>query len=268
MRNDIWLMEGDCLDKMKEIPDGSVDMILADLPYGTTACKWDIVIPFQPLWDQYWRVLKSDGAVLLFGSQPFSSLLGVSQINHLKYSYVWSKTNPSNIGNAAFEPMKYSEDILVFYRYRPIFNKQMIPRNAKGADRIRNGQKTGITFKMSLSDQKHSKFPMEYDPNRYDAEFKNPSNVLHYKSVRGKKSGRLHPTQKPTDLLECLIKTYTNEGETVLDNVMGSGSTGVACVNTGRKFIGIEKDEKYFQIARERIGEAILEKEGILRGHL
>ena len=248
-----WLMLGDCLERMKEIPDGSVDMILCDLPYGTTACKWDVVIPLEPLWEQYWRILKPTGAVALFCSQPFTSFLGMSGIKQLKYAYVWEKTNPSNIGNAAFEPMKYSEDILIFYRSRPIFNKQMIERDPSGAAVIRQYQRKGTTFKMSLSAQKCSKEPKEYDPNKYDANFKNPSNILRYKSVRGKKHGRLHPTQKPVALLECLVRTYTNEGEVVLDNTMGSGSTGVACVNTKRKFIGIEKDEKYFAIAENRI---------------
>lgn len=249
-------MLGDCLERMTEIPDASVDMVLCDLPYGTTACKWDLVIPFEPLWSQYWRVTKTNAAIVLFGSQPFTSLLGSSCLKHLKYAYVWEKSNPSNIGNAAFEPMKYSEDILVFYQKRPTFNKQMIKRDASGAAVIRQYQKNGTPFKMSLSSQKCSREAKEYTAMRYDPNLKNPSNILRYKSVRGKKSGRLHPTQKPVPLLEYLIKTYTDENEVVLDNTMGSGSTGVACVNTNRKFIGIEKDEKYFEIASKRITEA------------
>jgi len=266
MQNDIWLMEGDCLEKMKEIPDGSVDMILADLPYGTTmSCKWDIVIPFEPLWEQYWRVLKNNGVIVLFGREPFTSFLISSNVKDYRYSWIWKKNKPANISAARYQPMLYHEDIAVFYRQKATFNKQMIPRDPKGAARIRNGQKTGTSLKASFYEGLDSSTKnKEYDFKNYGIDVKNPSSILEFNRVYG----GIHPCQKPIPILEYLIKTYTNESDTVLDNVMGSGSTGVACVNTSRKFIGIEKDEKYFQIARERIGEAILEKEDIFRSHL
>jgi DNA modification methylase len=239
----IQLMHGDCLIEMNKIPDGSVDMILADLPYGTTACKWDVVIPFEPLWEHYWRVLKPNGAVVLFASQPFTSLLGVSQIQYLKYSWVWDKHHATGHLNAKKRPMKRCEDILVFYRNQPTYNAQDLifsPKKMTNSDSHCQREKGCETSTVEGRLRKD-----------YMQEFTGwPRNLISFKSANGNKD---HPTQKPVALLEYLIKTYTNENETVLDNCMGSGSTGVACINTNRNFIGLEKDINYYNIAIERI---------------
>ena len=245
----IELIQGDCLEKMKDIPDKSIDMILCDLPYGTTACKWDTIIPFGPLWEQYKRIIKDNGAIVLTASQPFTSALVMSNIKMFKYCWVWEKSNPANIACANIQPLKYHEDIIVFYDKQPIYNKQMIERDELGKLRLQN-KNNPIRF--SGSDIQNKKgVKKEYDINRYDENVKNPSTVLKIKSERGK----LHPTQKPVALFEYLIKTYTNEGELVLDNCMGSGTTGVACKNLNRNFIGIELDSEYFKIAEKRINE-------------
>lgn len=239
----ITLFHGDCLVEMSKIPDGSVDMILADLPYGTTACKWDNVIPFEPLWEHYWRVLKPNGAVVLFGSQPFTSVLGISQIKHLQYAWVWDKTHATGHLNAKKRPMKRCEDILVFYRQQPKYNAQGLvyaPKKMTNSDSDCQRGKGNETSTVSGGLKK------EYVQECMGW----PRNLITFRSANGNKE---HPTQKPVALLEYLIKTYTIEGETVLDNTMGSGSTGVACVNTGRSFIGIEMDAKYFEIAKQRI---------------
>ena len=245
------LIHGDCLEKMKDIPDKSIDMILCDLPYGTTACKWDVIIPFEPLWEQYERIIKDNGAIVLFGSEPFSSKLRTSNLKMYKYDWVWEKTTPSNITLANKQPLKYHEIISVFYKKQPTYNKQMIKRDKNGIKRLKN-KNNPIRFSgTDINGNKGKKG--QYDINKYDEEYKNPSSILKFKVERN----RLHPTQKPVALLEYLIKTYTNENETVLDNCMGSGSTGVACVNTNRNFIGIELDEKYFNIAKERIEKEV-----------
>lgn len=235
----ITLLHGDCLVRMAEIPDGSVDMILADLPYGTTACKWDNVIPFEPLWKHYWRVLKPNGAVVLFGSEPFSSHLRMSQIKHYKYDWVWQKERPSNPLLANKQALKYHENISVFYRAQSPFFPQMRLRKPENK---RNNKPRA--FQSAVT--RH--VPNSEGMNQGTSDWIKPSSILSFTMQRGH-----HPTQKPVALLEYLIKTYTLEGETVLDNTMGSGSTGVACVNTGRKFIGIEQDDKYFAIAQKRI---------------
>ena len=224
-------MQGDCLERMKEIPDGSVDMVMCDLPYGTTACKWDNVIPFEPLWEQYNRVVKKNGAICLFGSEPFSSLLRTSNLKHYKYDWYWKKQKPVNHINAAKMPMRYIETISVFYKTQPTFN-----RNKKSVPIT-----TTSTTKNTVFGKSVNFYTREV---KYDAKF----DLLQFS-----KDGSLHPTQKPVSLLEYLIHTYTNEGETVLDNCMGSGSTGVAALNTGRNFIGIELDPDYFAIAKGRI---------------
>lgn len=238
-----WLMEGDCLEKMKEIPDGSVDMILADLPYGTTACKWDIVIPFEPLWEQYWRILKKNGVIALFGSEPFSSYLRLSHIKYYKYDWIWEKPQGTGFLNAKKRPLVSVENICIFYKffghYYPQFDEGKPYRFSHKRD--------------PLSNQTYREF---IDMERISEGTRYPKTILRFNNKKAKEQG-LHSCQKPTDLLEYLIRTYTKEGDIVLDNVMGSGSTGVACVNTGRKFIGIEKDEKYFKIAKERIEDAI-----------
>jgi len=244
------LMLGDCLERMKEIPDGSVDMILADPPYGTTACKWDTVIPFEPLWAHYKRVTKPNGAIVLFGSHPFTSALVMSNPKMFKYEWIWEKSMPSGLATSSFMPMKYHENILVFVKEsKPTFNHQLSERSESGKVRA----KTPIQSK-SLSN--HIQLGLQ-EPKQYTPDKVLPKTVLYVPSVsNAPKGNKLHPTQKPVALLEYLIRTYTNEGETVLDNTMGSGTTGVACKNLNRKFIGIEKDEKYFEIAMARIEAA------------
>jgi site-specific DNA-methyltransferase (adenine-specific) len=225
---------------MGRIPDGSVDLILADLPYGTTACKWDNVIPFEPLWAHYWRVLKPNGAVVLFGSEPFSSHLRMSQIKHYKYDWVWVKERPSNPILAKKQALKYHEMICVFYKNQCCFYPQMRKREDKNKRKNKPRK-----FSSAVNNEVPNSTGMnESGMNDYIK----PKSLVNFSMQRG-----LHPTQKPVALLEYLIKTYTIEGETVLDNTMGSGSTGVACVNTGRNFIGIEMDDKYFEIAKNRI---------------
>ena len=249
------LIHADCLDAMKYIEPKSIDMILCDLPYGTTACKWDVVIPFEPLWEQYERIIKDNGAIVLFASQPFTSLLGASNIKALKYAWVWSKTKPTNFANAKKMPLKGFEDILVFYRNLPTYNPQGlqkvdIKRVNTGTQSARSGGTTGIKGNGDITTQN-----MSFTGGMYIQEWTNyPRGIIEF----GQDSPSLHPTQKPVALLEYLIKTYTNEGETVLDNCAGSGSTGVACLNTKRKFIGIEKDDKYFEVAKKRINEQVL----------
>jgi len=225
-------------------------MILCDLPYGTTACKWDVLIPFEPLWKEYWRVLKPNGAVVLFGSEPFSSHLRMSQIKHFKYDWVWCKNQPSNPAIANKQPMRWHELISVFYRKQPSYQPQMIDCAESTKKRWKDGQEN-INHSMDYTDSGH--FTTNKNPTvNYIIR---PKTYLNFK-VPPRAKGTLHPTQKPVALLEYLIKTYTLEGETVVDNCMGSGSTGVACINTNRKFIGIEKDQKYFEVAQKRIAEA------------
>lgn len=236
------LKKGDCLDIMKEIPDKSVDMILCDLPYGTTACKWDNVIPFEPLWEQYNRIIKDNGAIVLFGSEPFSSKLRLSNLKMYRYDWVWQKTVASNFAMCKKQPFKKHENITVFYKKLPTYNPQM--QNGKPYIDKRNSSCRNACVG---ANSKIERKPIKNNGTRY------PSSVQEFSNGNNK---NVHPTQKPVALLEYLIKTYTNENELVLDNCMGSGSTGVACVNTNRNFIGIELEEKYFNIAKERI-EAI-----------
>jgi site-specific DNA-methyltransferase (adenine-specific) len=248
----IELMQGDCLEKMKDIPDKSIDMILCDLPYGTTACKWDVVIPFAPLWEQYKRIIKDRGAIVLFGSEPFSSYLRMSNIKQYKYDWIWEKSNPSNIALANKQPMKYHEIISVFCNSSTNYYKQMIERKS---ERIKQAHVSDYLFHNSGSEQTGLKY-IEVSSKKYDADLKNPSTILKFNSLRpNAKEFVKHPTQKPVALLEYLVKTYTLEGETVLDNCMGSGTTGVACKNLNRNFIGIELDPEYFNIAEKRINE-------------
>ena len=235
-----WLMIGDCLERMKEIPDGSVDMILCDLPYGTTQCKWDAIIPFNALWSEYKRVSKLQSPIVLFGSEPFSSILRISNLNEFKYDWIWEKNRGSGHLNAKKMPMKSHENISVFYRNQPTYNPQGTVSGVFNNSRpVKSSGKSTELFggEKEIGISTTGGYPLT---------------VLKFgKDAYGKKS--LHPTQKPLSLTEYLINTYTNEGETVLDNCMGSGTTGVACANTNRKFIGIEKDEKYFNIAKDRI---------------
>ncbi len=239
---------GDCLDVMQEIPDGSIDMILCDLPYGTTACKWDVIIPFEPLWEQYKRIIKDNGAIVLTASQPFTSALVMSNVKLYKQNLVYLKTRPTNVFNAKIQFMKWHEDILIFYKKPPTFNPQMRT----------DGQFSAKKVQRNNHDRGNGIFGKTGENKDYIHESNNglfyPKTVLEYSNVNNHKN--VHPTQKPVPLFEYLIKTYTNEGDLVLDNCMGSGTTAIACINTGRNYIGIEKDEEYFEKAKIRIKEA------------
>ena len=243
---------GDCLEIMPTLSDKSIDLILCDLPYGSTACHWDSIIPFEPLWKQYRRLIKDNGAIALTASQPFTSALVMSNIKMFKYELIWQKTNPSNIALANKQPMKYHENICIFYNSQPIYNKQMIQRTD---DTMRKAKAKGYVFHNSGSEQTGLK-KIEVHSDRYDADLKNPSSIIPINSLRPNSAEFVkHPTQKPVALFEYLIRTYTNEGDTVLDNCAGSFTTAIACLNTNRKYICIEKDEKYFEIGKKRIAE-------------
>jgi DNA modification methylase len=247
------LINGDCLEVMPTLPDKSIDMILCDLPYGTTACKWDVVIPFEPLWKEYKRLIKDNGAIVLFGSEPFSSLLVCSNLDWFKYEWIWNKQTGSNFASVKYQPFKEHENISVFYESRPTYNPQKIKRSDYSLKCHPIGSKHLVpsTNKPAETSGLIGKAHyMSFDGMRM------PKSIIEIKQPKGRGFKSLHPTQKPVALMEYLIKTYTNEGDTVLDNCMGSGSTGVACENAKRTFIGIEKDEKYFSIAEKRIAEA------------
>lgn len=262
--NEFNIYQGDCLELMKDIPDRSVDMILCDLPYGMTKCKWDVVIPFEPLWNQYNRIIKENGAIVLFGSEPFSTILRSSNIKNYKYDWIWIKTQPSNFFNAKKMPLRSHENVSVFYSKQPTYNPQKtIKKDVTGIGRTRHNSKnkiknsgypSGNTGK--VSEEAGLNYSYTENGSRY------PIDVVYFSNWNGivygnAKNAVKHSTQKPIQLLEYLIKTYTNEGEIVLDNCMGSGSTGVACAKTNRKFIGIELDETFFKIAKERIENSL-----------
>lgn len=232
------LLNGDCMQLMKEIPDGAVDLILCDPPYGTTDCSWDSVLPFGELWEQYNRVLKPDGAVVLFAAQPFTTQLIQSNQKNFRYCWYWLKNQQTGFTYARYQPMRKVEDICVFYRKHGTYNPQGLQKIVGAKVKRRRPQKRESIYKDAALCKEHI------------PRFKNwPVNVLQFNTERG-----LHPTQKPVPLLEYLVRTYTNEGDTVLDNCMGSGSTGVAVKRVGgRHFIGIEQNKVYFDIARERI---------------
>jgi DNA modification methylase len=236
----IQLLKGDCLELMKSIPDGSIDAIITDPPYGTTACKWDSVIPFNLMWEQLNRIIKPNGAIVLFGSEPFSSALRMSNIKNYKYDWIWKKERLTNPMMVKKQAPRYTENISIFYNKQCLYNPQMIDRKKENK---RNNKPRVYKDKTKVDTEKYAERVLSgnndliYQPN-----------ILEFSMQRGH-----HPTQKPVALMEYLIKTYTNENETVLDFTMGSGSTGVACLNTNRKFIGIEQDDKYFEIAKQRI---------------
>ncbi|UWJ04768.1 adenine-specific methyltransferase [Stenotrophomonas phage CUB19] len=241
------LYKGDCLEVMKKIPDGSVDMILCDLPYGTTACAWDSIIPMDALWSHYKRILRSKGAVVLTGSQPFTTTLIASNLEWFKYCWVWEKSRPGDIFNAKNKPLKSHEDVCVFSPgttangspRRMVYN----PQGVRDGGVSTNNPSTKAAFKAPRPSHK---------ANYVTQGTGYPRSVLQVAS-----EGRtVHPTQKPVALMEYLIRTYTNKGDVVMDNCMGSGTTGVSCANAGRRFIGIEMDEKYFDIASKRISDA------------
>lgn len=242
-------MQGDCLERMAEVEAGSVDLVLTDPPYGTTACAWDAVIPFEPMWAAVCRVLKPNGAAIFTASQPFTSALGASRLDWLRYSWSWRKSAATGHLNAKRMPMADFEDVLVFYKSQPTYNPQGLTPYGRITRRGGNGGCYGSSGKENL--QEFTNYPR--------------------RTIEIASEGKtVHPTQKPVALMEYLIRTYTNEGDTVLDFTMGSGTTGVACANTGRRFIGIERDEKYFQIAQERIasvsGVSEMPTDGGLRG--
>lgn len=242
-----WLMNGDCLEKMKEISDASVDMILADLPYGTTMCKWDIVIPFDPLWKEFWRMVKTNGVIAIFGCEPFSSYLRMSQIQYFKYDWIWYKNTATGIAQAKYQPMRNHETISIFYRKKPNFYP--IKKRTE-SEHIATCAKRGLKRNIT-SETEHNSLGGVYGGDFQ--EYVNPRTVLKFNGVNNRDYSKKHPVQKPIDLLAYLIKSYTQEGERILDPVMGSGSTGIACINTQRNFIGIEKDPKYFEIAKNWI---------------
>ena len=236
------LYRGDCLNEMSKLEDNSVDMILTDLPYGTTACKWDSVIDLEKLWEQYIRVAKDNAAIVLHAQQPFTATLAHSKIDLLKYEWIWEKPQGTNPLNAKIMPLKSHENILVFYKKKPTYNPQMwysTPYSGFKSDKKSLGEVYGENTKSIHRDNPTGE--------RY------PKTVLKFRQETG-----LHPTQKPVKLEKYLIKTYTNEFDTVLDSTMGSGTTGVACVEAKRNFIGIELDDEYFKLAEKRIEEAKL----------
>lgn len=230
----IDLHHGDCLELMAAIPDGSVDMILCDLPYGTTACKWYTVIPFEPLWAHYRRIAKRNAAIVLTASKPFTTTLIGSNMRDFRYCWIYQKNNPTGFLDARRRPMNDYEDVCVFSQEATQYYPQ--------------GVVTKQTKQTKQTTEVYGKFGFEYMTTGTNY----PRRVIQFQ----RPSKTQHPTQKPVALMEYLIRTYTREGETVLDNCMGSGTTGVACANTGRKFIGIEQDAKYFAIAQERIAQA------------
>jgi len=239
----IQLINGDCLEEMKNIPDGSVDMVLADVPYGTTACKWDTVIDLELMWEQLKRVIKPNGAIVMTASQPFTSALVMSNVKMFKYEWIWDKAKGSNPLLSKKQPMKSHENILVFSKQQTKYFPQMTEGKPYTIPKTGGNRTNKITGSTKDSDN----FIQSTDPTK-----RFPLTIQKYSIHCGSK---LHPTQKPVALMEYLIKTYTNESETVLDFTMGSGTTGVACKNLNRNFIGIELDETYFNIAKLRIGD-------------
>ena len=243
------LQQGDCLELMKEIPNKSIDCIICDLPYGTTAMSWDNIINFDVLWKEYNRVLKENTNIVLFSSGEFTYKLYNSNPKQYKYKLIWKKNVPTGMSSAKYRPMKYYEEILIFQKGKGNYNPQMKERVGVGKDCYNYDHYCGSNN--HLVDFK--KQPKRYDPDKVQ-----PSDILEFNVVPNR-NGKLHPTQKPIELMEWLVKTYSNEGDYILDNCMGSGSTGVACKQLNRGFIGIELDENYFNIAKKRIEGVINE---------
>lgn len=249
------LFEGDCLEIMKTLPSSSVDMVLCDLPYGSTKCKWDVIVPFAPLWEQYKRIVKESGAILLFGNEPFSSSLRLSNLLDYRYDWYWQKDKAANFLFGNKMPLKTIEIISTFYAKLPTYNPQkevnpkgpskrhLSPNPSKITNNVRDVM--GAAWKETPLDETQNYHGKTYEPDKLL-----PKQLIYFSREQ---RGKIHPTQKPVALLEYLVRTYTNEGDTVLDNCMGSGSAGVACINLKRKFIGIEKDAKYFLAASERL---------------
>lgn len=239
------VLNGDCLELMKNIPDGSVDMILCDLPYGTTACKWDVIIPFEPLWEQYERVIKPNGAIVLTASQPFTSALVMSNPNMFRYAWVWKKSKCGNFQIAKYQPLKYTEDVLVFSKKSHLY----YPILENASEATKNRRQYSYQGSKDLGGIKHMASG-EYQQQFNNGKDKiNPKNIIEVANERN----NVHPTQKPVALFEYLIKTYTKGGETVLDNCAGSGTTAIACINTNRNYICMEKDPVYYEGIVKRV---------------
>ena len=237
--NQFWLMKGDCLERMKEIESSSVDMVLADIPYGTTNCAWDSIIPLESMWEQLKRLIKPNGAIVMTAAQPFTSVLVCSNLKMFKYDWVWNKSRPTGVLNAKKQPLRNKEDILVFYQKQPTYTPQGVESCNRLVDKgVHGGSNSACYGDISGGAGVYLQTTTGY-----------PRQIIQI----GSEGKTLHPTQKPVALMEYLIKTYTNEGETVLDFTMGSGTTGVACKNLNRKFIGIELDDHYFEIGKNRI---------------
>ncbi len=241
---DSYIKQGDCLKLMKDISDESVDMILCDLPYGVTQIEWDKILPFNLLWNQYERVIKNNGAIVLFCNNLFTVDLINSNRNLYKYKLIWKKNVPTGMSSAKYRPMKYYEEICIFSKGKVKYNPILKPRVGVGKDCYRYDHYCGTSNHVN-----YKKIKKKYDPD-----FVQPSDVLEFNVVPNR-GGKLHPTQKPVELLEYLIKTYTDEDDIVLDNCMGSGSTCIAAINTNRRYIGFELETKYFDIAKQRIEE-------------
>jgi len=252
----IDLRYGDTIEQMKLIPDKSIDAIICDLPYGTTNCKWDSIIPFDKLWEQYERIIKPNGAIVLFGYEPFSSALRMSNINKYKYDWKWIKNRPTGTMLAKRQPMRNTEDIMVFYKMQCTYNRQMIKRTEqefkdcyrKNNSSSKNGEQRGFSKNPLIRQSEERQW------------YKPPITTINFK-LDDKRDGTQHPTQKPISLMEYLIKTYSNENDTILDNTFGSCTTGIACINTNRNFIGIENNMDYFNISLKRVEEKTKEKD-------
>ena len=239
------ILLGDCLELMKDIPNGSIDMILCDLPYVTTACKWDTIIPFEPLWEQYERIIKPNGAIVLTSAQPFTSALIMSNPNMFGYEIIWQKERPTNFMMGKKQILKYHENICVFYKKQPIFNPVLEDKPVENKRRNKPRKMTNAVYGIEEG--------MKYAERTENGGIKDwnyPHSIQFFSMQRG-----LHPTQKPTELFEYLIKTYSNEGDLVLDNCAGSGTTAIACLNTKRQFIVMEKEQKYYDIILKRVGD-------------
>ena len=236
------ILLGDCLELMKDIPNGSIDMILCDLPYGTTNCKWDIIIPFEKLWEQYYRITKPNAAIVLFSTQPFTTALISSNMKDFRYSLIWDKIRAAGFLNANRMPLKQHEDINVFYKMQPTYNPQKYID--KPYDKTKyNGNKLDKNVLGAYTSQSSKN-----EGERF------PKSILTF-SQNWRRQDQIHPTQKPVELMEYLIKTYSNEGDLILDNCAGSGTTAIACLNTNRQFIVMEKEQKYYDIILKRVGD-------------
>lgn len=234
---------GDCLEVMRRLPDASVDLVLADLPYGTTQCAWDVVIPFDALWDQYLRIAKPEAAIVLCAAQPFASLVVASNTAHYRYEWIWEKGNATGFLNAKKQPLRAHESAQVFYRRQPVYNPQMTSGHQRRTAKRKTVNSECYGKALALTE--------------YDSTDRYPRSVQYFSS--DKQTANFHPTQKPVGWMAFLIATYTNAGGLVLDNTMGSGTTGVACMQLGRSFLGIERDVQYFEIAQQRIQAAQIE---------